>query len=136
MVYITRKFHFSASHRLYKPGLTDEENARIFGDCSNPNGHGHNYIIEVTVSGNPNPDVGYIMDLKLLKNIVDEALIKKVDHKNLNCDVDFLKGIIPTSENLVMCFWEVIRSKIENAERKLFSIKLFETENNYVEFKG
>jgi 6-pyruvoyltetrahydropterin/6-carboxytetrahydropterin synthase len=136
MVYITRKFHFSASHRMFKPGLSDEENFSLYGKCSNPSGHGHNYILEVTVAGEPEPGIGYVMDLKKLKAIVDDELIEKVDHKNLNVDVDFLKNIIPTSENIVMKFWEQLESKINNKNRKLYSLKLFETENNVAEYRG
>ncbi len=136
MVYITRKFHFSASHRMFKPELSDDENFTLYGKCSNPSGHGHNYILEVTVAGEPEQGTGYVMDLKKLKVIVDDALIEKVDHKNLNVDVDFLKNIIPTSENIVMKFWEQLESKINNNYRKLYSLKLFETENNVVEYKG
>lgn len=135
MIYITKKFHFSASHRLFKPELSDEENEKVFGKCSNPNGHGHNYILEVTVAGEPDSSNGYVMDLSLLKKIVEENLIEKVDHKNFNLDVDFMKGIIPTSENIVNQFWNVIEKKISNDKRKLYSVKLFETENNIVEIK-
>ena len=136
MVYITRKFHFSASHRMFKPELSDEENFKLYGKCSNPSGHGHNYILEVTVAGKPEQGIGYVMDLKKLKAIVDDALIEKVDHKNLNVDVDFLVNIIPTTENIVMKFWDQLESKINNNNRKLYSLKLFETENNVVEYRG
>jgi len=121
---------------MFKPELSDDENFTLFGKCSNPSGHGHNYILEVTVAGEPERGIGYVMDLKKLKVIVDDALIEKVDHKNLNVDVDFLKNIIPTSENIVMKFWEQLESKINNNHRKLYSLKLFETENNVVEYKG
>jgi 6-pyruvoyltetrahydropterin/6-carboxytetrahydropterin synthase len=136
MVYITRKFHFSASHRMFKPELSDEENFKLYGKCSNPSGHGHNYILEVTVAGKPEPEIGYVMDLKKLKEITDDALIEKVDHKNLNVDVDFLNNIIPTTENIVMKFWDQLESKLNNNNRKLYSLKLFETENNVVEYRG
>lgn len=136
MLYITRKFHFSASHRMYKPELNDEENFKLYGKCSNPNGHGHNYILDVTVEGEADPEIGYVMDLKQLKKIVDDELIEKVDHKNLNADVDFMKGVIPTSENIVIKFWEQLENKINNKYRKLYSLKLFETENNVVEYRG
>lgn len=136
MVYITRKFHFSASHRMFKPELSDEENFKLYGKCSNPSGHGHNYILEVTVAGKPEQGIGYVMDLKKLKAIVDDALIEKVDHKNLNVDVDFLVNIIPTTENIVMKFWDQLESKLNNNNRKLYSLKLFETENNVVEYRG
>ncbi len=136
MIYITRRFHFSASHRMYKPELNDEENFKLYGKCSNPNGHGHNYLLEVTVAGEPDSDIGYVMDLKKLKEIVDDELIEKVDHKNLNIDVEFMKGVIPTSENIAIKFWEQLESKINNNHRKLYSVKLFETENNFVEYRG
>lgn len=136
MIYITRKFHFSASHRMYKPELSDEENFKLYGMCSNPSGHGHNYILKVTVAGEADPALGYVMDLKELKKLVDDAVIEKIDHKNFNIDVDFMKGVIPTSENIVMKIWEQLENKINNNHRKLYSLKLFETENNSVEYRG
>lgn len=136
MIYITRKFHFSASHRLYKEGLTDEENEKIYGKCSNPNGHGHNYNLEITVAGKKDSFTGFVMDLKELKEIVNTELIDKVDHKNFNIDVGFMKGIIPSTENIAVKFWEILENKINNSERKLSSVKLFETENNFVEYRG
>jgi 6-pyruvoyltetrahydropterin/6-carboxytetrahydropterin synthase len=136
MVYLTRKFHFSASHRIYDPDLSDEENIRIYGKCSNPNGHGHNYVLEVTVAGEINKQTGYVMDIKDLKTIVNKELIEKVDHKNLNLDVDFMATIIPTAENIISQFWNVIAGKINSSNRKLYSLRLFETENNSVEYRG
>ncbi len=136
MVYITRKFHFSASHRMFKPGLSDEENFKLYGKCSNPSGHGHNYVLEVTVAGEPEDDTGYVMDLVRLKEIVDETLIDKVDHRNLNLDVDFMNNIVPTAENIVIRFWQQLEDKVNNKNRKLHSLKLFETENNAVEYRG
>ena len=136
MVYITRRFHFSASHRMYKPELNDEENYKLYGKCSNPNGHGHNYILEVTVEGEADSEIGYVMDLKKLKEIVEDTLIEKVDHKNMNVDVEFMKDVIPTSENIVIKFWQKLTDKINNNNRRLYSLKLFETENNIVEYRG
>ena len=136
MIYITRKFHFSASHRMYKPELSDEENFELYGLCSNPNGHGHNYVLKVTVAGEPDPELGYVMDLKELKKLVEESVIEKVDHRNFNADVDFMKGIIPTSENIVRKIWDQLENKINNNRRNLYSLKLFETENNMVEYRG
>lgn len=136
MIFVTRKFHFSASHRLYKPGLSNEENERIYGKCSNPSGHGHNYVLEVTVAGEKDPDIGYVIDLKKLKELVETELIEKVDHKNLNIDVGFMKDVIPTTENIVVHFWDQLENKISNKHRKLYSMKLSETENNVVEYKG
>ncbi len=136
MMFITRKFHFSASHRLFKPGLSDKENEEVYGKCSNPNGHGHNYQLEVTVAGEPDAGTGYLMDLKELKQLVDKELIDKVDHKNLNVDVDFMTGVVPTTENIASSFWDQIADKINNNNRKLYSIKVSETENNTVEYRG
>ncbi|MCK9281489.1 MAG: 6-carboxytetrahydropterin synthase [Melioribacteraceae bacterium] len=134
MIYVTRREVFSSSHRLFNPKFNEEENDRIFGKCNNLNGHGHNYILEVVVKGEINPDTGYVIDLKLLKTIIIENIIKKVDHKNLNLDVDFLYGIIPTAENIAVGIWKQLIDKISSG--KLYSIKLYETENNYVEYKG
>ena len=136
MVYLTRRFYFSASHRLFKPELTDTENEKIFGKCSNPNGHGHNYVLEVTVIGEQDPETGYVIDLDELKNIIVNNLINAVDHKNLNIDVDFMKGVIPTVENIVVQFWNKVENKIKAKNRNLYSLKLFETEYNVAEYRG
>lgn len=134
MIFVTRREVFSSSHRLYNPNFSDSENERVFGKCSNPNGHGHNYTLEVMIAGEVDPKTGYVIDLKLLKEIIIENVIQKVDHKNLNLDVDFLKGKIPTSENICIEIWNQLIDKIPSG--KLYSIKLYETENNYVEYKG
>ena len=134
MILVTRREIFSSSHRLYNPKFSDEENERVFGKCSNLNGHGHNYTLEVIVAGEVDPQTGYVIDLKLLKEIIKENVIRKVDHKNLNLDVDFLKGKIPTAENIAIGIWDQLVNKIPSG--KLYSIKLYETENNYVEYKG
>jgi len=134
MIYVTRREIFSASHRLFNENFSDGENERIFGKCSNPNGHGHNYILEVVVAGAVDPQTGYVIDLKTLKEIIIEKVIDKVDHKNLNLDVDFLKGKNPTTENIAIGIWNQLVNNISTG--KLYSIKLYETENNYVEYKG
>lgn len=134
MVYITRKETFSAAHRLNNPDLSEEENAEIYDKCNNYWGHGHNYIIEVTVKGEPDTKTGYLVDLKKLKEILDENLISKLDHKHLNYDVDFLKGINPTLENMAIVFWNQLQDKIPSGV--LYRIKLWETENNSVEYYG
>ena len=136
MLFITRKFHFSASHRVYDPSLSDEENFRIYGKCSNPNGHGHNYFMKITVAGEIDPIIGFVMDLTELKKIVEKEIISKVDHKNLNIDVDFMKGVLPSTENVAVKFWEQIEYKINTPQRKLYSIRIEETVNNSVEYKG
>lgn len=134
MVYVTRKAHFAAAHRLYNPAWSDEQNSHVFGKCNNPHGHGHNYNIEVTVAGDPPRDTGMVIDLKQLAEIVDRELIELVDHKHLNLDVDFLKDVIPTAENMAVAFWKVLAPKIPRG--KLYSIKLYESENNLVEYRG
>ena len=134
MVYITRRETFAASHRLFKPDLTNDENLVLFGKCSNPNGHGHNYTLEVTVCGSINKHTGFVLDIKELKSIIQDRILSKVDHKNLNLDTDFMKDIIPTSENMVEAFWFQLLNHIPGG--KLYSVKLFETENNYFEYRG
>jgi len=133
-VYLTRRETFAAAHRLFKPELSDEENFKMFGKCSNPNWHGHNYTLEVTVIGEVDPGTGFVLDIKKLKEIILESVISKVDHKNLNIDSDFMKGIIPTSENITIAIWSQLENKISGG--KLYSVKLYETENNYFEYKG
>lgn len=134
MLYITRRERFSAAHRLFKPGLSDEENFKLYGKCSNPNWHGHNYDLEVVVAGNPNPDTGFVIDIHELKKIIREHIIDKVDHKNLNLDTDFMKGLIPSAENITVAIWKQLEDKIPSG--RLYSVKLYETENNYFEYKG
>ena len=134
IVYITRRETFAAAHRLFKPELSDEENLKLFGKCSNPNWHGHNYTLEVVVAGEVDPGTGFVMDLKELKEVVRKNVISKVDHKNLNLDTDFMKDKIPTSENIVIAIWNELKDKITKG--KLYSVKLYETENNYFEYKG
>ena len=134
MIYITRKLEFCASHRLYNPSFSDAKNEETFGLCNNPNGHGHNYVMEVTVKGEVAPETGMVLDLKSLKKLVNEEIILKVDHKNLNVDVPFLKDIIPTAENLAIQFWQVLESRLESGE--LHEIKLYESERNFVIYRG
>ncbi len=134
MVYVTKEINFSSSHRLYNPNFDNDTNNAIYDKCNNFNGHGHNYKLQVTVAGIPNPETGYLIDLKKLKRIMMEEIHDKVDHKNLNFDVDFLKGVIPTVENLSVIFWQILDSKI--IEGKLYKIKLWETEASFVEYFG
>jgi 6-pyruvoyltetrahydropterin/6-carboxytetrahydropterin synthase len=134
LVYLTRRETFAAAHRLFKPDLSDEENFKIFGKCSNPKWHGHNYTLEVTVAGETDPETGFVLDIKKLKEIIKEYVTDKVDHKNLNLDTDFMKGIIPTSENITTAIWNELVDKIPSGT--LYSVKLYETENNYFEYKG
>jgi 6-pyruvoyltetrahydropterin/6-carboxytetrahydropterin synthase len=133
-MYLTRREVFSASHQLWNSDLTEEQNIELFDKCANPNGHGHNFVLEVTVVGNVNDESGYVLDLKKLKTIIREEIISKVDHKHLNYDVDFLKDIIPTAENIVYVFWNILKTKI--GEVNLSVIRLHETENNVIEYRG
>ncbi|MGH2569561.1 MAG: 6-pyruvoyl trahydropterin synthase family protein [Bacteroidota bacterium] len=134
MVYVTRRSTFSASHRLYNPDFSEEKNREIFDKCANAMGHGHNYVVEVTVAGDPQKETGYVIDLSKLKQIIKKEILDKVDHKHLNHDVGFLQGIIPTAENLAKAFWEILASKVPAG--KLVSVRLRETENNVVEYRG
>ena len=134
MVYITRKSHFSASHRLFNPSWSMEKNDKVYGKCNNPNGHGHNYDLEVTVVGKLPKETGMVMDLKKLADIMEEEIIDKVDHKHLNHDVPFLKDVITTAENMAIIFWKILEPKI--TEGKLHSIRVYESANNFVEYRG
>jgi 6-pyruvoyltetrahydropterin/6-carboxytetrahydropterin synthase len=134
MVYVTRKASFSASHRLFNPSWSDAKNQEVFGKCNNPRGHGHNYDVEVTVAGDPPGATGMVIDLKKLADIIETEVIERVDHKHLNDDVDFMRGLIPTAEHIAMQFWKILQPKI--TEGKLVSIKLYESANNFVEYRG
>jgi 6-pyruvoyltetrahydropterin/6-carboxytetrahydropterin synthase len=134
IVSATRLVRSNAAHRVYNPAWSDAENTRVFGKCNNPNWHGHNYTLEITVEGTPDPDTGYTYDLGALKTLAWRELVDHLDHKNLNLDVPFLKGIIPTTENLVVACWKVLAPKI--APARLVRLKLWETENHYVEYDG
>lgn len=134
IVAITRVLRFNAAHRVFNPAFSDEENARTFGKCNNPNWHGHNYTLEVTVEGTPDPRTGYVMDLGDLKAVANRELIDKLDHKNLNLDVPFLAGTIPTTENLVLACWRILAPLVTPA--RLTRLRLWETENHYVEYDG
>ncbi|HDL19253.1 MAG TPA: 6-carboxytetrahydropterin synthase [Bacteroidetes bacterium] len=134
MIYVTRRVHFSASHRLFNPDFDDQKNNEIFGICNNIHGHGHNYEMEVTVRGNIPKNTGMVIDLKKLNSILQREIVSKVDHKHLNYDVDFLQGIVPTAENLAVQFWHILENKIDTG--KLYEIKIFESANNFVTYRG
>jgi len=133
-VYITRKTHFNAAHRLHNPAQSDAWNEDTFGKCNSKNWHGHNYVLEVTIAGDPDPDTGYVMDLGDLKSIIQEAIIDPCDHSNLNLDVDFLQGILPSAENLAVAFWGQLEPRI--GKDRLHNIRLYETERNFVDYRG
>lgn len=134
MVYLTRRTTFSASHRLWSEHLTDQENYAIYEKCANPNGHGHNYILEVTVRGQPDERTGMVLNLTDLKNAINEAIITWVDHKHLNYDVPWLEGIIPTTERLVIAFWQRLETVLPTGQ--LYEVRLHETENNSAFYRG
>ncbi len=134
MVYLTRKEHFNAAHRLYKADWSDEKNEEVFGKCSNKNWHGHNYDLYVTVKGEPNEDTGFILNVKDLSRIIREQVVRHIDHKNLNIDVEFMQGIQPSVENLAIAIWKRLDGKIPAG--RLHCIKLYETESIYVEYYG
>lgn len=135
-VFVTRRAHFCAAHRLHNPDESGEWNENIFGACNNPQWHGHNYELEVTVAGEPDVRTGYLIDLKELKDILEEKVLTPCDHRNLNEQVPFLQGINPTAENLVKAFWAVLEPAINNGQRRLYSVKLYETPRNIAEFRG
>ena len=136
MVFITRKERFSAAHKLFKPEWDDQKNLEVFGKCSNPNWHGHNYELYVTVKGEPDPETGFVMDLKHLSKVLREKVVDLLDHRNINLDVWFMKGKIPSTEVLAIAIWDQIEPEIRAAGCSLHAVKLFETENNFVEYFG
>jgi 6-pyruvoyltetrahydropterin/6-carboxytetrahydropterin synthase len=131
-VKVTRKEHFNAAHRLNNPGWSDEKNDEIFGKCNNPNYHGHNYELLVSITGEPNPETGYVYDLKVLSDIIRDNVIVKFDHRNLNLDVPWFKNLNPTAENIAIVIWKILREKIEPSLE--LKITLYETERNFVEY--
>lgn len=136
MIYITRKEHFNAAHKLWNDKWSADKNHEVFGKCANENWHGHNYYIHVTIKGEINPETGYLMDLKTLSNILKDRVLEKLDHKNLNLDVDFMKGKLASTENLIVAIWNQIASPIEDEGATLHQIRLYETENNYADYFG
>ncbi|MGZ5475032.1 MAG: 6-carboxytetrahydropterin synthase [Thermoanaerobaculia bacterium] len=131
---VTARLSFSAAHRLHNPKRDAEWNRRTYDKCDNPKGHGHNYFVQVSVRGKIDPETGMVIDLKKLKDIMRERVIERVDHLNLNEDVDFLQGVVPTAENLARCFWQQLAPAI--SEGSLYEIVLEETEKNSVIYRG
>lgn len=136
MIYITRKASFNAAHKLSRQDWSDDKNKAVFGKCANPNWHGHNYELFVTVKGEVNPETGFLVDLKWLKDIMNIYVVDKIDHMNLNLDVDFMAGKLASTENLAIAIWDILLPHIEAANASLHCIKIYETENNYVEYFG
>ncbi|MBI1286715.1 MAG: 6-carboxytetrahydropterin synthase [Flavobacteriales bacterium] len=136
MIYITRRERFNAAHKLYNEHWSAEKNDEVFGKCANANWHGHNFELIVTVKGEVNEDTGFVINLKDLSAMIKDHVIEKVDHKNLNLDVDFMRGKYPSTEILAMEFWKILAPLIATHGAALHCIKLIETENNYVEYYG
>jgi 6-pyruvoyltetrahydropterin/6-carboxytetrahydropterin synthase len=137
MIYVSRQEHFNAAHKLHNPKWSDERNREVFGPCANTNWHGHNYDLVVTVRGQPDPDTGFVVDLKALSNLLREHITEQVDHKNLNLDVPFMAGQMASTENLAVAFWQIIERELPAiTQAQLHCIKLYETPRNFVEYYG
>ncbi|MEO8794854.1 MAG: 6-carboxytetrahydropterin synthase [Daejeonella sp.] len=136
MIYITRRERFNAAHKLFREEWTDQQNLEVFGKCSNPNWHGHNYELFVTVKGEINPQTGFVIDLKELKSIIQTYVTDALDHKNINLDVNFMKGKMASTEVLAVAIFDELKTHVEAQGAKLHSVKLYETENNFVEYLG
>ena len=135
-VKVVRRERFNAAHRLFNPNWSEKKNEQIFGKCANKNWHGHNYTLFITVEGTIDPETGYVIDLKILSDIIKNRVIDKMDHKNLNIEVDFMKDTITTAENIAVKIYEELEKDIKATGNNLYSVKLFETENNYVKYYG
>lgn len=135
MVYLTRIEHFNAAHQLYNPNWSKEKNVEVFGKCCNENWHGHNFELHVTIKGNPDPDTGFIFDAKKLGSVIQDSIIEKLDHRNLNLDVDFMAGKLCSIENLIIGIWNELEKALPSAA-KLYRLKLVETAKIYVEYFG
>lgn len=136
MIYITRRESFNAAHKLSRTDWSLDKNIAVYGKCANPNWHGHNYQLYVTVKGEINPETGFLVDLKWLKLIINEHVVDKIDHRNLNLDVDFMKDKLASTENLAIAIWDILMPLVQEGGAQLHCIKIYETENNFVEYFG
>ncbi len=138
MIYVSRKEHFNAAHKLYNPQWSKEKNQQVFGPCANENWHGHNYDLIITVSGETDPETGFVVDLKKLSVLIKAKVLEPLDHQNLNVDVSFLQGKMPTTEVLAMEIWNILDLEVPAITKfgKLYSVKLYETPRNFVEYFG
>lgn len=136
MIYITRRERFNAAHRLFRKDFNDQKNYEVFGKCSNPNWHGHNYELFVTIKGDINPQTGFLVNLNDLKYLIREKVTDKLDHKNLNTEVDFLEGKFTSTEVLCVSIWEQLEEEVSKLGAQLHKVKVVETENNFVEYYG
>ncbi len=136
IAYITRRERFNSAHRLYNPDLSDEENLRVYGKCSHPNWHGHNFDLFVTIKGEVDKNIGFVANLNNISKLIKELVIEKLDHRNINLDVDFMQGKIASTENLAIAIWDELKKPIEGLGVNLHCVKIQETENNWVEYFG
>jgi len=136
MVYLTRVEHFNAAHKLYNEKWSEEKNKEVFDKCANANWHGHNYELHVTVKGEPNPDTGFIFNAKTLGDLIKDVIVEKVDHRNLNLDVDFMKGKLTSAEHFAIGIWNELKPHIDKTDTRLHCVKLVETPRIYVEYFG
>jgi len=138
MLYVSRKEHFNAAHKLYNPAWSKEKNQEIFGPCANENWHGHNFEVIITVKGKPDPDTGFVIDLKKLSTLIKDEVVDQLDHKNLNLDVPFLKDKLPSCETLAVEIWRILDRKVQDISRygKLHCVRIYETPRNYVDYFG
>jgi 6-pyruvoyltetrahydropterin/6-carboxytetrahydropterin synthase len=138
VIYVSRKEHFNAAHKLYNPSWSNEKNQEVFGPCANENWHGHNFEVIITVKGKPDPDTGFVIDLKKLSTLIRDEIIEKLDHKNLNLDVDFLKDKLPSCETLAVEMWRILAPRIQDISKfgSLHCVRLYETPRNYVDYFG
>ncbi len=138
MIYVSRKEHFNAAHKLYNPSWSAEKNKEVFGPCANENWHGHNFELITTVAGNPDPETGFVIDLKKLSALIRSEVIEKLDHKNLNLDVDFMRNKMASTENITIEIWKILEPKIPQISKygKLHSLRLYETPRNFVDYFG
>ena len=136
MIYLTRRERFNAAHRLYREDWSDEKNLEVYGQCSNPNWHGHNYNLFVTGKGEIKPELGYVTDMKNLSRLICKSVIDKMDHKNINLEVEFMQGKVASTENMAMAIWNELEARVKDLGVELHRIRLEETENNFVEYCG
>ncbi len=136
MIYLTRRERFSSAHRMFRQNLSDEDNLKMYGKCSNPLWHGHNYVLKVTIKGEIDPVIGYFMNATRLREIIHEKVIDKLDHKNMNVETDFMAGRIATTENLAIAIWNELQAPVIEEGAQLHRVKIEETENNFVEYYG
>ncbi len=131
---VCRRVSFNAAHRLFRKDWSDDKNHTVFGKCNNPNYHGHNYVLEVWIDGEIDPETGYVIDLKILKEIINTEIVERFDHRNLNLDCPEFENLIPTAENIILTSWNILRARIE--DKFQLRLKLWETENNIFEYDG